>query len=258
MKKYALAVVLGLLFVAVAFEVGAFAPGDELAPGENTSVYLNPADSFNGNQYVELNGEGELEVTVSGLPTNSTTRLDTLFFASFSGLAESDDNVKIWFPHNDDGVTVYHNTSGQPVESEASAVRLEPGESAPFGLLIESSESAPAVETLQIRVTTVEPVETPTPTPSPTPSPIPSPTPTPSPTPSSTPSPTPTGGTETPETPTQTPDDTETPATGGPDSGDETPIPEWIVSNWRFVFSVGAVSSLTIGLFLIARRYGIG
>ena len=58
--------------------------GDEIEGAETgREVFLAPADTPEGDQYADLNDEGELELDVSELPPEATTTLDDVFVVGF-------------------------------------------------------------------------------------------------------------------------------------------------------------------------------
>jgi len=87
---------LALLGIGVLLAIGtgavsvpeAFSPlaeeGDEIEGAETgREVFLAPADTPEGDQYADLNDEGELELDVSELPPEATTTLDDVFVVGF-------------------------------------------------------------------------------------------------------------------------------------------------------------------------------
>ena len=113
----------------------AVADGDEVASG--SEVYINAADSDNGDQYVRIDDNDEVRLQFDTLPPGSHTQVDDLFVIGFAGYEDSDDATEVGLESTDDRVTLERMDTGETFGN--GTVELQPGESVLFGAVISTN-----------------------------------------------------------------------------------------------------------------------
>ena len=194
MNRTLLVVALVLVASGAVLATAAFTDGDQIDPDNETGLFLNPADSEQGERYAHIDDEGAFNITVDDALPNTNTVIDDIFTVSFAGVEGSDEPASVWIT-NEEGEVVdfYLMETGESADDPQIAIELDPGDSATLGVSLETGDSGPVTEQMTVRgeIPDTDPTPTPTPTPEPTPSPEPTPEPTPTPTPEPTPTPTP-------------------------------------------------------------------
>lgn len=129
---------------------------DELRPEASTGVSLAPADTPNGEQYTAFDGGGDLVVSVDVIAGTRTTFGD-VFVVGYERTAGTDGAAEVWIEHDSNWLTVVRTDtdSPEPVDSPDGALRLESGESARLGLVVENvpGDTASLRESVTYRVT---------------------------------------------------------------------------------------------------------
>ena|GEM_PF-1379514 len=204
MNDRLLVAALSVLALGFVVSTGAFAGGDEAVDG----VFLNPADSANGDAYTTIDGDGQIRVELTGLNPQATTTVDDVFTIS-----TTNNRSRVWIDHDaGSNVTFYRSDTGDPVAGSGDRLLLEENETVPIGLRVDAGSEAVVLTQITVRAE-IEPTVTASPTPQPTTvaaGPGPS---TPEPTPAPTAPPTTTTATTT-AAPTTTADPTTTTAPG--------------------------------------------
>jgi len=215
----------------------AFTGGDQAVDG----VFLNPADSQNGDAYAEMNDQGQLRIELTNLNAEATTTVDDVFTIS-----TTNNRSRVWIEHDaGSDVTFYRSDTDDPVAGPDDRLLLGQNETVPIGVRIDAGSETVVLTRITVRAE-IEPTITASPTPQPTtvaagpdPStPAPTPDSTPVPTapgttaaPGTTPSPSPTDGGSTPGATTEPPattaqlTTTTTPPTTTAPPDDESPTP---------------------------------
>jgi len=215
----------------------AFTGGDQAVDG----VFLNPADSQNGDAYAEMNDQGQLRIELTNLNAEATTTVDDVFTIS-----TTNNRSRVWIEHDaGSDVTFYRSDTDDPVTGPDDRLLLGQNETVPIGVRIDAGSETVVLTRITVRAE-IEPTITASPTPQPTtvaagpdPStPAPTPEPTPVPTapgttaaPGTTTSPSPTDGGSTPGATTEPPattaqlTTTTTPPTTTAPPDDESPTP---------------------------------
>ncbi|ELZ42073.1 hypothetical protein [Halorubrum tebenquichense] len=127
----------------------AFTGGDEVAPG--SEVYLDAADSENGEEYVRFDGNDEVRLEFDALPPGSQTRVDDLFVVGFGGYEDGDSTTTVQLESTDDRITVERMDTGESFGS--GEVTLKPGESVTFGATV-STDQRSFSGTIELQVDT--------------------------------------------------------------------------------------------------------
>ncbi|WP_336337432.1 TafF family fimbrial protein [Haloarcula brevis] len=127
-----------VLLAGTAMATGAFTDGDEVAPDRDSGVYLAPADTANGDQYVDYDERGRLHIRLSPVLPNGQTRVDNLFVVGFAGYDGNDSAVAIELDSEPETLRMYRMDTGAQVAGDA--VSLQPGESVRFGLSVTPAE----------------------------------------------------------------------------------------------------------------------
>lgn len=143
MNRKLAAVGLLLVFVALAVGSGAFPSGDELTdPEADGSVFLAPADSPNGEAYVELRDD-EIVVTIERVNPSAETLINELFEVGYEG----NGTAEVWIRHGSDSVT-FLDGNGAPIENETQSDRLflSSGEVSEVGMEVNSKAPAERLE----------------------------------------------------------------------------------------------------------------
>jgi len=128
------AVVLALIILcsgAVA-TAAAFTDGDEVAP--DSEVYLDAADSENGERYVQIDERDEVRIQFDTLPPGSQTRVDDLFIIGFAGYEDSDTSTTVHLESTDERITLKRMDTGETFDD--GTVELQPDESVLFGAIV--------------------------------------------------------------------------------------------------------------------------
>ncbi|MYL17493.1 hypothetical protein GLW36_12675 [Halorubrum terrestre] len=110
----------------------AFTDGDEVVDG--SEVYLDAADSENGEQYIQIDRNDEIRLQFDTLPPGSQTRVDDLFMIGFAGYEDSDATTTVQLESTDDRLTLTRMDTGESFGS--GTVELQPGESVLFGAVV--------------------------------------------------------------------------------------------------------------------------
>lgn len=125
----------------------AFTDGDEVVDG--SEVYLDAADSENGEQYVQIDGSDEVRLQFDTLPPGSQTRVDDLFMIGFAGYEDSDAATTVQLESTDDRLTLTRMDTGESFGS--GTVELQPGESVLFGVVV-STDAQSFSSTIELKV----------------------------------------------------------------------------------------------------------
>ena len=125
----------------------AFTDGDEVVDG--SEVYLDAADSENGEQYVRIDGNDEVRLQFDMLPPGSQTRVDDLFVIGFGGYEDSDAATTVQLESTDDRLTLTRMDTGESFGS--GTVELQPGESVLFGAVV-STDAQSFSSTIELNV----------------------------------------------------------------------------------------------------------
>jgi len=109
-------------------------PADELDGG----IYFTPADTPNGDQYAEINDDGQLAVEIEVVP-GTETHIDDVFTVSFAGVEGNDSSASVWIEPDDSArVSYYRMDDDEPIEGEDNAIQLDPGESVNIGFVVDT------------------------------------------------------------------------------------------------------------------------
>ena len=127
-----------VLLTGTAMATGAFIGGDEVAPDRDAGVYLAPADTANGDQYVDYDATGRLHIRLSPVLPNGQTRVDDLFVVGFAGYEGNDSATGIELDSDPETVRMYRMDTGARVAGDT--ISLQPGESVCFGLAVTPAE----------------------------------------------------------------------------------------------------------------------
>ena len=115
--------------------VAAVTNGDEVASG--SEVYVNAADSDNGEQYVQIDENDEVRLQFNMLPPGSQTRVDDLFVVGFAGYENSDSAATVRLESTDDRLALTQMDTGESFSNKT--VEIEPGGSVLFGAVVSTS-----------------------------------------------------------------------------------------------------------------------
>ncbi|MDB2253373.1 hypothetical protein PM033_16695 [Halorubrum ezzemoulense] len=110
----------------------AFTDGDEVAP--DSEVYLDAADSENGEQYVQIDQNDEVRIRFDTLPPGSQTRIDDLFVVGFGGYEDSEAGTTVHLESTDERVALERMDTGETFND--GTIELQPGESVLFGAVV--------------------------------------------------------------------------------------------------------------------------
>lgn len=125
---------------------------DDRVDWEGPEVTLSPHEGPNGAYATVENGE--LEIAFDRLNDDATTRLHNVFTVEATG----DRAVDVWVTTDATGVELYRSDDpGEPIDSQAHAVTLQPGESLAVGFEVDSRESVPESDAITVHAD--EPVE---------------------------------------------------------------------------------------------------
>lgn len=128
------AVVLAIIILcsgAVA-TAAAFTDGDEVAP--DSEVYLDAADTENGEQYVRIDQNDEVRIHFDTLPPGSQTRVDDLFVVGFDGYEDSEAGTTVHLESIDERIALKRMDTGETFGD--GTIELQPGESVLFGAVV--------------------------------------------------------------------------------------------------------------------------
>ena len=111
-------------------------PTDELFSNEDPSLVMSPADGPNGDYVVhDQDGKLKLDFEGGGLNANATTEIDRVFTITSTDTR----TLTVWVTHDGgDSVTLRNHVTGDPVDSDSSAVQLGPGEQMVVDIEIDS------------------------------------------------------------------------------------------------------------------------
>ncbi|NLV09714.1 hypothetical protein GOC74_07200 [Halomicrobium mukohataei] len=141
-RKRLLVAAFTCLALGAVVATGAFTTGDEAVRG----VYLDPADTANGEQYAEIGPDGQLRVEISNLNPDSRTVVDDVFVLG-TDLAEA----SVWIEDDRSAVDFYRMDTGASVEDETDPVTLTDGESVRIGFVVESGTPGIVMESITLR-----------------------------------------------------------------------------------------------------------
>ena len=145
MKKFLVAALILLACGAVVATGAVFdGGGDQLDPANETGIFLQPADTPNGERYAEIDENDELFVSLDVI-RGTQTRIDDVFELGYAGREGSDDPAEVWVEHESDILTLLRMDTGEPIEREEDAVTLEAGESVLMGFIAESDQEVESV-----------------------------------------------------------------------------------------------------------------
>jgi hypothetical protein len=134
-RTAAVAIVVVALLSGTVATAAAFADGDEVAPG--SEVYLDAADSENGEQYVRIDGNDEVRIQFDTLLPGSQTRIDDLFVVGFAGYEDSNASATVRLKSTDGRVTLKRMDTGETLGERT--IELQPGESVLFGAVVSTN-----------------------------------------------------------------------------------------------------------------------
>ncbi|MFC7072057.1 hypothetical protein ACFQJ7_04110 [Halovenus rubra] len=126
---------------------------DRLDPTNDSGVFLSPADTENGNEYAELNSQGNLSVEIDVF-AGTKMWIDDVFVVGLEDTQDSVETAEVWLEQSGtDELTLLRMDTKQPVEGEDNAIRLEPDEHVALGFVVEadSDTSGTFVETVTYR-----------------------------------------------------------------------------------------------------------
>ncbi|WP_436931431.1 hypothetical protein [Halosimplex halobium] len=207
---------------------GAFTGGDQAIDG----VFLDPANTSNGDAYAEINDQGQLRIELTNLNAQATTTVDDVFTIS-----STNHRSRVWIEHDaGSDVTFYRSDTDTSIGGSGDRVVLGENETVPVGLRIDAGSESVVLTQITVHAE-IRPTATASPTtvaagpgqstPSPTPVPTAPPTTTATPTteqPTTTAAPTTAGPTSTDGGSTST-DDGSTPTDDGGSTPDGTAAP---------------------------------
>ncbi|WP_167837382.1 hypothetical protein [Halosimplex halophilum] len=200
--------VAGVFFVVLSatFSTAAFTGSDEAVDG----VFLDPANTTNGDAYAEINDQGQLRIELTDLNPQATTTVDDVFTIS-----STNHRSRVWIEHDaGSDVTFYRSDTGTPIGGSGDRVVLGENETVPVGLRIDAGSESVVLTQITVHAE-IRPTATASPTTvaagpgQSTPAPTPEPTPVPTAPPTTTATPT-----------TEQPTTTAAPTTDGPTSTD--------------------------------------
>ena len=139
--------VLAVLCSGAVATAAAFTDGDEVVDG--SEVYLDAADSDNGERYVQIDESDEVRLRFDALPPGSQTRVDDLFVVGFAGYEDNDTATTVRLESTDDRVAVERMDTGESFGN--GTVELQPGESVLFGAVV-STDSQGFSSTIELEV----------------------------------------------------------------------------------------------------------
>jgi hypothetical protein len=202
-----------LVVLGTAVSTGAFTGGDEAVDG----VFLNPADSANGQAYTEIGDDGQIRVELTDLNPQATTTVDDVFTIS-----STNERSRVWIEHDGgEGVDFYRMDTSESIGGESERIALDRNESVSVGIEVDTGQSEVVLTQITVRAE-IQPTATPpAATPTDTPEPLDTDTPD-----SDTPTETPEPDTPTPEPATPTETATSIPGTDTPESETPTNTPE--------------------------------
>ena len=146
-RTLVVALALAVLCSGAVATTAAFTDGDEVTSG--SEVYLDAADSDNGEQYVQIDENDEVRLQFDTLPPGSQTRVDDLFVIGFAGYEDSDATTTVQLESTDDRLTLTRMDTGESFDS--GAIELQPGESVLLGAVV-STDSQSFSSTIDLEV----------------------------------------------------------------------------------------------------------
>jgi len=135
MSRKLLVVGLVVVILGVTASTVAAQSGDRAVDG----IYLNPANTSNGNAYASIDSTGQLRLDVSRLNERSVTTIDSVFTVT----STIDDETRIWVEPSSDGVSFYRMDTGDPITSRSNAVRLSNGDTVTVGMRVDTRGATP-------------------------------------------------------------------------------------------------------------------
>lgn len=116
---------------------------DEL--GDDTGVFLSPADTPNGGQYAEIDDNGELFVSLDTVSGTATT-IDDVFVIGYADEPGRAEPVEVSITYDDDVITIDRMDTGESVNATGDTVVLSPGETVTFGFVARADGPGTVVE----------------------------------------------------------------------------------------------------------------
>lgn len=116
--------------------VGVAAATTDVVSDSDGSIELAPHSSDNGDKYASIE-DGELVMTLDGLPDDAVTRADEVFMITATG----DRAVTVWIEHDDEATTFYQGTDTSNTLDDGGSVTLDPGETVDVGLVVDTRVS---------------------------------------------------------------------------------------------------------------------
>jgi len=135
MARKLLVVGLVVVILGVAVSTVAAQSGDRAADG----IYLNPANTSNGNAYASIHGTGQIHLDVSRLNERSVTTIDSVFTVT----STLDDETRIWIEPPSSAISFYRMDTGGPITSRSNAVRLSNGDTVTVGMRVDTRDASP-------------------------------------------------------------------------------------------------------------------
>ena len=133
-----------LLALGGAVTTGAFTGGDEAVRG----VYLDPADTPNGQQYAEIGSDGEFRLNVSNLNPHSTSVVDDVFV-----IGTDHDEARVWIEDDEPRVDFYRMDGRESVESSSDPVVVTDDDPVLVGLEVTSGNKGVVMESITLHAT---------------------------------------------------------------------------------------------------------
>ncbi|AFK21218.1 hypothetical protein E6P09_17350 (plasmid) [Haloferax mediterranei ATCC 33500] len=127
-------VALAALISGTVIATGAFTTGDEIAPADDSEVYLSAADTENGHRYVEYDDNGQIRLHLSPVLPNSRTRVNDLFVVGFAGYENSNNSTTVRLGSDSERITIHRMDTGERINGEP--ILLQPNESVLFGVTV--------------------------------------------------------------------------------------------------------------------------
>jgi hypothetical protein len=123
---------------------GAFTSGDEAVRG----VYLDPADTPNGDQYAEITADGEFRVDISNLNPHSTSVVDDVFV-----IGTDHDEARVWIEDDEPRVDFYRMADRASVEASNDPVVVTDDDPVLVGLEVASGNKGVVMESITLHAT---------------------------------------------------------------------------------------------------------
>ncbi len=135
MRELPLTAAVLLVGLAAATGTGAITGADEIGEG----TYVAPADTENGDRYVELNERDRIEMTVDGINVRSTATVNDVLEIGHT----ADSQLWVYVEHDAEQVDVV--ADGRPIEGPNQRLRIDGGERERVGLEIDLEAPAESV-----------------------------------------------------------------------------------------------------------------